>query len=134
MGTRSCVKYLDMALRDLRRMEQSIRDHRFRQAIDQEADALLHLGQTLRCINARETRAGAGGTIGRRVVPTTASLTTKQACIQLIRVARTNLLNARRLLLLHQWEAAEDAIFATLTGRVLRCINHVRPCRRSSIG
>ncbi|QSO51031.1 hypothetical protein JZ785_19485 [Alicyclobacillus curvatus] len=126
---RLCVKELDAAMEIIELMKVSVRNGRYRLAINQEADLLFVVGQSLTWINRLEfnqvkaRRTAANNTSNSTGAPVRA---TKAQCIALLNAAKKNFQAAKQLVLNGRYEDAENVIAATITGRILRCINSLR--------
>lgn len=122
----ACIQDLNAAIVLANRLKVDIVRGRRKQAIDRIADILFTLGQSLTCINRLE----ATQTRRTKAAPATARLTrtlatSRSECARLVNLAIDNFRKAKRFILLGRYEDAEDAIAATLTGRILHCVNHL---------
>jgi hypothetical protein len=132
-----CIKELDSAIAISEQLKISIRKGNYRIAINQIADLLFVIGQSLTCINRvestqsfrrrvtlpRPAKATSNGTFAQR---TSGTSVRKARCLQLVNTAIDNFQTAKRLVRAGRYEDAENIIAATLTGRILRCVNSLR--------
>lgn len=135
-----CIKELDSAIAISEELKVSIRKGNYRIAINQIADLLFVIGQSLTCINRLEStqslqrratssstfQATSKGTSTNGTARKTTSSARKANCLLLVNTAIANFQTAKRLVRAGRYEDAENIIAATLTGRILRCVNSLR--------
>ena len=134
MTTKStCIRNLNEAIALTNQLKVDITRGQKQKAIDRIADILFTLGRTLTCINrlelAQSRRGKTASTASqsiRALRATTKTITNKAECIRLADLAIVTFQKAKILIQLGCYEDAENAIEATLTGRILRCVNHLR--------
>lgn len=140
MTTKStCIRDLNEAIALTNQLKVDITRGQKQKAIDRIADILFTLGRTLTCINRLELaqlrRGKAASTTSsastasqsiRALRATTKTITNKAECIRLADLAIVNFQKAKILIQLGRYEDAENTIAAGLTGRILRCVNHLR--------
>jgi len=128
---RICIQDLNEAIALANQLKLDITQGKRKQAINRIADILFILGRTLTCINqlelsetGRAKAAPAATQSTRRISDTPAK--NKAECIRLADLAIDNFKRAKRFVQLGRYEDAENTIAAALTGRILRCVNHLR--------
>jgi len=120
---KQCILTLDVAILSLRTMRRLIKQIKFRKAIDEEAEKLFFIGRTLDGLNRLQlTRKTKKSTY--RSASSSVKTANKQQCLPLTDLVLINLWNARRLMIQNKFAQAESLIVATLTGRILRCLNN----------
>lgn len=132
-----CIRDLDASIQVLQTMKLSIRRDKYKQAINEIADVLFLIGRALTCINQLEFISGIkkeNRPLSKRKPVNGAKDSSKAQCLEFVDIAIANLRQARRYLLQNRYELAENMIAATLTGRILRCINSLtaQPAKRAS--
>ncbi len=125
-----CIQDLNAAIAFAKQLKINIAQGRYRLAINGISDLLFVLGRALTCINRLEFIRG------KKAIPSiapnpaarpkAAPARNKTECIQLVDLAIANFERAKRFVQQGRYEDAEDAIAATLTGRILRCVNRLR--------
>lgn len=126
---RLCLQELDNAILISEALKVSITRGNYRTAINQIADLLFVIGQSLTCINRLEFAQSLRRRVrsaGISAAPAVKAAATKRTCIQLVNAAIANFRTAKRLVAAGRYEDAENVIAATLTGRILRCVNSLR--------
>lgn len=137
MTTKStCILDLNEAIALTNRLKVDILRGQKQKAIDRIADVLFVLGRTLTCINrlelAQSKRGKTASTAStasqsiRALRTTTKTISNKAECLRLADLAIVNFQKAKILIQLGRYEDAENTIAAGLTGRILRCVNHLR--------
>jgi len=126
-----CVENLNVAINLNGVLKALIIQNKPKQAIDIIADILFVLGQTLQCINRVEFNQMVGSykpsfTAKRSMKTYKITNSNKKLCLQLVDTATANFIQAKRLILQNKLEDAENIIAATISGRILRCVNSLR--------
>jgi len=125
---RICIQDLNDAIALANQLKFDITRGKRKQAIDRIADILFVLERTLTCINQLEfTQTRRAKSAPAATQSTRAPAKNRAECARLVDLAITNFKKAKRFVQLGHYEDAENAIAATLTGRILRCVNHPRP-------
>ncbi len=126
-----CLKNLDTAIAMDRNLKNLIANNKPKQAINVIADLLYVLGTTLQCINRVEYNrsfqlkriVASRRSLSKKAPAVPASNARKKQCLQLINTATKNFLLAKQYIRQNRLEDAENIIAATITGKILRCVN-----------
>ncbi len=127
-----CLQNLDVAIQLNQRLKQSIIQNNSKQAINVIADILYILGQTLLCINRLEFKKRIlnqkiySNVKTSKTVKHSMSSSQKNLCLRLVDTATNNFNQAKRLILNNRLEDAENIIAATISGRILLCVNNLK--------
>ncbi len=127
---RICIQDLNAAIAFAKQLKVNIAQGKYRLAIDGISDVLFVLGRALTCINRLEFIHGKKAIPSIAPIPAVRSKTVhsrnKAECIHLVDLAISNFETARQFVRQGRYEDAENTIAATLTGKILRCVNHLR--------
>lgn len=126
-----CIQDLNAAIAFAKQLKVNIAQGKYRLAIDGISDLLFVLGRALTCINRLEFIRGKKTIPSIAPIPTAKSKTAparnRAECIRFVDLAISNFETAKRFVQQGRYEDAENAIAATLTGKILRCVNRLRP-------
>lgn len=126
-----CLSNLDVAIALNRNLKNLIAENKPKQAIDMIADILYVLGSTLQCINRVEYNqsflqneiSALKKSSSQKALAASALTARKKQCLQLVDTATNNFLLAKQYIRQNRLEDAENIIAATITGKILRCVN-----------
>jgi len=127
---RICIRDLNDAIALANQLKVDITRGKRKQAIDRIADILFVLGRTLTCINhlefSKTRRAKPAPATTQSTRASVAPAKNRAECARLADLAIANFKKAKIFIQLGRYEDAENTIAAALTGRILRCVNHLR--------
>ncbi len=129
-----CLQNLDVAIQLNQQLKKLIIQNNSKQAINVIADILYVLGQTLLCINRVEFKQRILKSKTYRPPHIKSPKTTyqsisssqKKLCLRLLSTATNNFIQAKTLIIQNRLEDAENIIAATISGRILLCVNNLR--------
>lgn len=126
-----CIQDLNAAISFSRQIKSDIALGKYKRAINGISDLLFVMGRALACINRLEFIRGKrklpSASANPAVRPMASAAQSQKQCIRFVNLAIANFETARRYVRQGRYEDAEDAIAAALTGRILRCVNRLRP-------
>ena len=128
---RLCIEDLNFAIELCNELKSLIAQNKITEAINIIADILFVTGQTLLCINRVEfnqmlnTHESDSLEEEHKTTDMTPG-SLEKLCLQLVDRAINDFQQAKRFIKQNQLEDAENIIAATLTGRILRCVNSLR--------